>query len=176
MYANVSGTLTRTYPTYSIDPDLNFPPNQSYANRAVKAYNAEQTKIDVIMYRITDQRHTNAILSAHSRGVPIRMILENNEYRDPNYLWDAWNVDQLYAAGIPLRWEDGILVSKDPPHCHPQSSSRTRSCTSSAAQPKRETPKSLPKLQKFRYQAKKRHGIRPVLNTNRVYGPKNAEK
>jgi phosphatidylserine/phosphatidylglycerophosphate/cardiolipin synthase-like enzyme len=103
-YANVSGSLTRTYPTYPIDADLNFPPAQSYANRAVSAYSHEKTKIDVIMYRITDQRHTNAILSAHSRGVPIRMIVENNQYHNPQYLWDAWNVDQLYAAGIPLRW------------------------------------------------------------------------
>jgi len=103
-YANVSGTLTRTYPTYPIDADLNFPPAQSYANRAVKAYNAETKKIDVIMYRITDERHTNAILAAKSRGIPIRMILENIQYHNPQYLWDSWNVDRLYAAGIPLKW------------------------------------------------------------------------
>ena len=103
-YANVSGSLTRTYPTYPVDADLNFPPGQSYANRATGLYNKENTKIDVIMYRITDQRHTNAILSAKSRGVPIRMIVENNQYHNAQYLWDSWNVDRLYAAGIPLRW------------------------------------------------------------------------
>ncbi len=103
-YANVSGALTRTYPTYPIDSELNFPPSQSFANRSVTLYNNETKQIDVIMYRITDQRHTNAIIDAHNRGVPIRMIIENNQYRDPQYLWDAWNVDRLYAAGIPLRW------------------------------------------------------------------------
>jgi HKD family nuclease len=103
-YANISGSLTRTYPIYTIDPELNFPPNQSYASRAVTGYNNETQKIDVIMYRITDRRHTDAIINAKSRGVPIRMILENGQYHNKQYLWDSWNVDRLYAAGIPLRW------------------------------------------------------------------------
>ena len=102
-YANV-GALTRTYPTYPIDSSLNFPPAQDYAARAVGRYNAETLQLDAIMFRITDQRHTNAIINAHNRGVPVRLIIENDEYRDPNYMWDPWNVDRLYAAGVPLRW------------------------------------------------------------------------
>ena len=102
-YANVA-SLSRVYPTYTIDPDLNFPPSQDYGKRAVTAYNNETTKIDVIMYRMTDRRHVDAMITAKGRGVPIRMIVENNQYRDAKYLWDAWNVDRLYAAGIPLRW------------------------------------------------------------------------
>jgi phosphatidylserine/phosphatidylglycerophosphate/cardiolipin synthase-like enzyme len=103
-YANVTHALTRTYPTFPLDADLNFPPSQNYATRAVAAYGRESRAIDVLMYRITDRRHTDAMIAAHTRGVPIRMIVENKEYRDPKYLWDAWNVDRLYAAGIPLRW------------------------------------------------------------------------
>jgi phosphatidylserine/phosphatidylglycerophosphate/cardiolipin synthase-like enzyme len=103
-YANITKALTREYPTFAIDSELNFPPAQNYATRAVSAYNAESRAIDVIMYRITDRRHTDAIIAAHGRGVPVRMIIENNQYRDAKYLWDAWNVDRLYAAGIPLRW------------------------------------------------------------------------
>ena len=102
-YANV-GALTRTYPTYAIDASLNFPPAQDYATRAVGRYNAETLELDAIMFRITDQRHTNAIINARNRGVPVRLIVENDEYRDPDYLWDAFNVDRLYAAGVPLRW------------------------------------------------------------------------
>ncbi len=103
-YANITRALTRTYPTFPIDADLNFPPSQNYATRAVSAYNKETRAIDVIMYRITDRQHTDAMIAAKGRGVAIRMIVENKEYRDPKYLWDAWNVDRLYAAGIPLRW------------------------------------------------------------------------
>jgi hypothetical protein len=57
-YANVPATRTRNYPAYSKDPQLNFPPLESYASRAVGRYNAESTQIDVIMYRITDRRHS----------------------------------------------------------------------------------------------------------------------
>ena len=103
-YANILSGLTRTYPTYPLDPAMNFPPSQDYATRAVGRYNAERVKIDAIMYRITDQRHTNAIINAKARGVPVRLIVENDQYRDPDYPWDAWNVDRLYAAGVPLRW------------------------------------------------------------------------
>jgi hypothetical protein len=103
-YANVS-TLSRHYPTYAIDPEMNFPPQQNYATRAVAAYNKETLKIDVHMFRITDERHTNAMIAAHKRGVPIRMIVDKSEYRQPERLWDSWNVDRLYAAGIPLRWQ-----------------------------------------------------------------------
>src|SRR6185503_6551938 len=56
------------------------------------------------MYRITDQRHSNAMIAAKGRGVPVRLITENDQYRDPNYLWDAWNLDRMYMAGIPIRW------------------------------------------------------------------------
>jgi len=103
-YANVSGSLVRHYPKYAMDPELNFPPAQDFGARAVSAYNSEHSKIDAIMYRITDSRHTDALIAAHSRGVPVRLIIENNEYRDPDYLWDAWNVDRLYMSGIKMRW------------------------------------------------------------------------
>jgi phosphatidylserine/phosphatidylglycerophosphate/cardiolipin synthase-like enzyme len=103
-YANVT-TPTRTYPTYAIDPELNFPPNQDFAARSVSQYNKETLKIDAFMYRITDQRHTNAIIAARSRGVPVRMIVDRDQYRDTKYYWDSWNVDRLYAAGVQLRWQ-----------------------------------------------------------------------
>jgi regulation of enolase protein 1 (concanavalin A-like superfamily)/HKD family nuclease len=101
-YANV-GTLVRSFPVMSIDPELNFPPGQDYANRSVSRYNAETQKIDAMMFRITDQRHTNAIIAAKNRGIAIRMIVDAGEYRNRDRIWDAWNVDRLYAAGIPIR-------------------------------------------------------------------------
>ena len=102
-YANIV-TPARTYPTYPIDPSMNFPPTENFATRSVARYNAETLKIDGIIYRITDRRHADAIINAHARGVPVRLIVENNQYRDPSYLWDSWNVDRLYTAGIQLRW------------------------------------------------------------------------
>lgn len=105
-YANVPPTLVREYGppgTYTKDPTLNFPPAESYASRAVSAYNKETSKIDVIMYRITDRRHTDAMIAAHGRGIPIRLISEPEQYRDVSRLWDSWNIDRMYAAGIPIK-------------------------------------------------------------------------
>jgi len=103
-YANVTAPA-RVYPTFAIDPEMNFPPSQDYGARAVSRYNKETLKLDAIMFRITDKRHADALLAARARGVPVRLIVDNSQYRDPSYLWDAWNVDRMYAAGIPLRWQ-----------------------------------------------------------------------
>ena len=55
-YANITGPLERSFPVYDIDPELNFPPDESYRNRALDAYAAEQQKIDVMMFRVTDEQ------------------------------------------------------------------------------------------------------------------------
>jgi regulation of enolase protein 1 (concanavalin A-like superfamily)/phosphatidylserine/phosphatidylglycerophosphate/cardiolipin synthase-like enzyme len=102
-YANVTGPLVRKYPTYTQDPELNFPPEQSYRNRAVSLYNKEMQAIDVIMFRITDVNHTNAMVKAVNRGVPVRLITDETEYRNPNRLWDAYNVDIMYHAGVKVK-------------------------------------------------------------------------
>lgn len=102
-YANVPPTRTRAYDTFPKDPELNFSPSQSYANRAVSRYNAEPVGIDVIMYRITDQRHANAMIAARNRGLPVRLITEPKQYRDVAKLWHSWNVDRLYMAGVQIK-------------------------------------------------------------------------
>jgi Bacterial Ig domain/PLD-like domain len=102
-YANVTGTLRRSFPIYPIDPQLNFPPDDSYRTRALAAYAGEQQKIDVLMFRITDEQHTNGMVDALARNVPVRLITDETEYRNPERLWDAYNVDRMYAAGVQVR-------------------------------------------------------------------------
>jgi hypothetical protein len=102
-YANITGGLSRRYGTFPKDPSLNFVPSENYRTRAVNAYNAERRKIDVIMYRITDRGHADAMLAAVSRGVAVRLITEPDQYRDPSRMWHAWNVDRLYMGGIQVK-------------------------------------------------------------------------
>ena len=102
-YANVNGSLTRRYGIFPTDPSLNFVPWQNYRTRSVGAYNAERRKIDVIMYRITDRAHSDSMLAAVSRGIPVRLITEPEQYRDPSRMWHAWNVDRLYMGGVQIR-------------------------------------------------------------------------
>jgi hypothetical protein len=102
-YANVTRPLARRSPTFAKDPELNFPPLESFRNRSVGRYNAETQAIDVIMYRITDRSHTDAMIRAMQRGVPVRLITEPQQYRDRSRHWHSWNVDRLYAAGAVIR-------------------------------------------------------------------------
>ncbi len=113
-YANIAGAPARSYPEYPISSELNFPPADSYRNRAVAAYNAEPAAIDVTMFRITDRAHTDAIIAAVNRGVKVRLLTEQSEYRNPDRLWDSWNVDRMCAAGVAIRQRahDGLNHQK----------------------------------------------------------------
>ncbi len=55
------------------------------------------------MFRITDRRHADAMIAAAGRGLIVRVLTEQSENRDPNYLWNAWNVDRRYMAGVQVK-------------------------------------------------------------------------
>jgi hypothetical protein len=102
-YANISGSPQRVYGLFPKDPALNFPPREDYALRAVARYGLETAGIDVIMFRVADARHADAMIRAKARGVRVRLIIEQQAYRDSRFLWHAYNVDRLLAAGIPVK-------------------------------------------------------------------------
>ncbi|MEO8075816.1 MAG: phospholipase D-like domain-containing protein [Acidobacteriota bacterium] len=112
-YANIAGPLLRSYPTSAIDPDLNFPPDDSYRQRAIANYNLETQKIDAFMFRITDVQHTNAIVAAVNRGVAVRLMTDETEYRNPSRLWDAYNVDIMYHAGVQVRVDAHLGINHE---------------------------------------------------------------
>src|SRR4029079_9748682 len=91
------------YPIYPKDPELNFPQQESYANRLLGKYPKENQRIDVIMFRITDERETNGVITALQRGIPVRLITDLDEYREPSRQWVSYNLDKLWAAGVKFR-------------------------------------------------------------------------
>jgi phosphatidylserine/phosphatidylglycerophosphate/cardiolipin synthase-like enzyme/regulation of enolase protein 1 (concanavalin A-like superfamily) len=111
-YANVT-TLSRRYPTYQKDPELNFPPTENYRTRAVARYNAETQAIDVSMFRITDRAQADAIIAAEQRGVPVRLITDPTEYRNPDRLWHSYNVDRMYVSGVSVKFINHAGVSHE---------------------------------------------------------------
>ncbi|HJQ68949.1 MAG TPA: phospholipase D-like domain-containing protein, partial [Blastocatellia bacterium] len=106
-YGNVTGTPTRHYATFPIDPAMNFPPSadgtEDFYNRTAFYMNQENQKIDIIMYRHTNDRYTARTVEARQRGVPVRMITEQQEYRNLARQWDAYNIDLLWNAGVQIR-------------------------------------------------------------------------
>jgi regulation of enolase protein 1 (concanavalin A-like superfamily) len=102
-YANITSPPARVYPTYPKDPQLNFPQQESYASRLLGRYTKETAGLDVIMFRITDERETNAVIQTYQRGIPVRLYTDTDEYRDPSRQWVSYNMDKLYAAGVPIK-------------------------------------------------------------------------
>ena len=104
-YANITRPLSATLSdVFAKDPELNFPPRESYRNRAVSRYNAETRAIDVIMYRITDRAHADAMIRRGQarRARPADHRAASN-IRDPITLWHSWNVDRMYMAGVQIK-------------------------------------------------------------------------
>jgi hypothetical protein len=106
-YANITGSLLRNYPTYAIDPAMNFPgennQSQNFFTRLINRVNAETSAIDAMVYRVTDHDPPDAIISAINRGVTVRLITDPGEYRNPGRLWDAAHIDRMYMAGAKVR-------------------------------------------------------------------------
>ncbi|MBA3231611.1 MAG: hypothetical protein H0T05_02215 [Acidobacteria bacterium] len=119
-YANISGALTRTYPRFTKDPELNFPPLESFRSRSVSAYNKETQQIDAVMFRITDRQHTDALIAAIGRGVRVRLLTDWGQYTWSERLWHSWNVDRLYKAGAEIRvaGESGDRLNAAPRRGH----------------------------------------------------------
>src|SRR5207237_9635692 len=76
----------------------------NYGTRSQGAINAEKVKLDIDMFRITNAAITDTTISAFTiHGLPIRMIVDSSEYRNPAPVWDSYHVDRLFTAGIPIK-------------------------------------------------------------------------
>lgn len=102
-FGNIAAPPVRRYPLYAIDPDLSFVPAENFATRSVPLYDREGQRIDTVMYKITEARHADGLIRAAQRGVPVRLITEPERYRNPSNMWQAYQIDRLYMAGVQIR-------------------------------------------------------------------------
>jgi phosphatidylserine/phosphatidylglycerophosphate/cardiolipin synthase-like enzyme len=96
----------RLEPDYPLPAEMVWGQGPSFNNRLVQSINAEQTAVDFIIYRLTVDNITQALLTKHQQGVPVRLIIEPSEYVNrkwPEFWITHANVDKLWAAGIPIR-------------------------------------------------------------------------
>ena len=89
----------------------------SLNNRLVQEINDEFTRVDFVIYRLNVGNITQALLSKHQSGVPVRLIIEPNEYRNkkwPEFWLTHAYIDSLWAAGVPVKWRihDGLTHMK----------------------------------------------------------------
>ena len=109
--------------TARLEPDNPLPPEMvwgqgpSFNDRLTSEIGKENTAIDFVIYRLTVDNITEALLQKKAAGVPIRLIVEPNEYLNrkwPEFWITHANVDKLWAAGIPMkmRQHDGLTHMK----------------------------------------------------------------
>ena len=78
----------------------------SFNNRLVDAIEEEPSQVDFVIYRLTVDNITNALLAKHHQGARVRLIIEPNEYRNrkwPEFWITHANIDKLWAAGVPIK-------------------------------------------------------------------------
>ena len=101
---NVAGRA-RSYPIYPKDASLNFPPDEDYQDRLIANLRQEAQQIDVAMFRITSGKVPDELIRRWQAGVPVRVITDRRQYRNTTYFWHSYNIDRMFAAGIPIRWK-----------------------------------------------------------------------
>jgi phosphatidylserine/phosphatidylglycerophosphate/cardiolipin synthase-like enzyme len=88
-----------------------------FNNRLVQEINRETNFVDFAIYRLTVDNITQALLAKHAAGVPVRIMMEPQEYKNrkwPEFWITHANMDKLWAAGIRIkkRLHVGLLHMK----------------------------------------------------------------
>jgi hypothetical protein len=91
---------------FATPADLIWGQGPDFNNRLVQEISNERTRIDFVVYRLTVDNITQALITKHQSGVPMRIIIEPNEYL--NRVWpEFWlthaNLDKLWASGVPIK-------------------------------------------------------------------------
>ena len=110
-------STARLEPDNPLPADMIWSQGQDFNNRLIQEINAETIRVDLIEYRLTVPNVTQALLNKFSAGVPVRVIVDTYQYANrlwPEYWLTHAYVDQLYAAGIPIRQRvhDGVTHMK----------------------------------------------------------------
>jgi regulation of enolase protein 1 (concanavalin A-like superfamily)/phosphatidylserine/phosphatidylglycerophosphate/cardiolipin synthase-like enzyme len=101
-----------TISTARLEPDNPSPPGLTWGqgpefnDRLSQEIAGETTQIRFVIYRLTVDGITQALLGRQQAGVPVRLIIEPDEYLNrkwPEFWLTHANLDKLWAAGIPIR-------------------------------------------------------------------------
>ena len=77
----------------------------------MSALRQETAQIDVVMFRITSAKVPDEMIRRRQAGLAIRLITDQDQYRNRTYMWHSYNIDRMYMAGIPIKWklDDGAI-------------------------------------------------------------------
>jgi len=89
------------------EAEAHFSPGDDCHRRIVQLFSRAQRSVDVCVFTITDDRITAAILDAHRRRIPVRVITDNEKAFD-----EGSDIERLRTAGVDIR------VDRSPYHMH----------------------------------------------------------
>lgn len=84
-----------------------FSPRDHVAQRIAHALDAARESADLAVFTITDDRIAQPILAAHTRGVKLRILSDNDKANDLGS-----DIERFARAGIPVR------IDRTPVHMH----------------------------------------------------------
>ena len=107
----------RLEPDNPLPADLIWGQGAEFNNRLVQEINNERTFLQFVIYRVTVDSITDALLAKFRSGVPMQLLVEPNEYLNrkwPEFWLTHANLDKLWAAGVPIKWRthDGLTHMK----------------------------------------------------------------
>ena len=107
----------RLEPDYPNAPGMVWSQGPDLTDALLYEINRETQAIDLIVYRLTIPAITDALIAKRQAGVPIRVFVEQTQYRNllyPEYELTGANIDRLWAAGIPVkqRQHEGLMHMK----------------------------------------------------------------
>ncbi len=96
----------RLEPNNPMPADLIWGQGPEFNNRLVTEINNETSSLAFVIYRLTVDNITQALLSKRQAGLPMQLIIEPNEYLNrkwPEFWLTHANIDKLWAAGVPIK-------------------------------------------------------------------------
>ncbi len=88
-------------------PAAFFSPGEECLNRIIYRLQSSRRAVQICVFTITDDRIKRAILDTHRRGVPIRLISDNEKSQDLGS-----DIEELRSAGITTK------IDTSPAHMH----------------------------------------------------------
>lgn len=97
---------SRLEPDNPLPADMVWGQGPDFNDRLTAEINKEPTAVDFVIYRLTVSNITDALIAKFKSGVPVRLIVEPNEYLNdkwPEFWITHAMLDKLWAAGIPMK-------------------------------------------------------------------------
>jgi phosphatidylserine/phosphatidylglycerophosphate/cardiolipin synthase-like enzyme len=99
-------STARLEPDYPMPPEMIWGQGPAFNNRLASEIAIEPNRVDMVIYRLTVDNITEALLNRSRAGVPVRLIVEPSEYLNrkwPEFWITHANLDKLWAAGVPMK-------------------------------------------------------------------------